>query len=322
MSAPDLARFDELVSRYLDASLGDADEHELLHDLSDEVLASRFHEATQLNTEIAGVLAGSVPDEVMISLVLSDLAQGNEASPGVQTSSQETGILAPVNARATRRRTPLLLALAAMVVLLLGVAAYLLPHAPVPGRVDVPVTAGNATNATNATNAVSSVHGEVYLIRSTGRVPLSGGLPLNEGGTIQTVGRESHATVALRDGSEIELKGDTIFTAELGAPERRLFLEQGMFVATVTKQPENAPVIFSTDLAKATVRGTRLAMVKDHSGTYLIVAEGTVALQRSPGGPEVLILAGFYGHVETGGLFRPFPISHLPRALQERLPEN
>jgi len=73
MSAPDLTRFDELLSRYLDASLGDADEHELLSYLSDDVLASRFYEATQLSTEIAGVLAGSVPDEA--DLVVSDPVQ-------------------------------------------------------------------------------------------------------------------------------------------------------------------------------------------------------------------------------------------------------
>ena len=53
MSTPDLTRFDELVSRYLDASLGDAEEHELVQALSDEALVDRFHEATQLDVEIA-----------------------------------------------------------------------------------------------------------------------------------------------------------------------------------------------------------------------------------------------------------------------------
>lgn len=320
MSAPDLTRFDELLSRYLDASLGDADEHELLGYLADEALASRFHEATQLSTEIAGVLAGSVPDEVMISLVLSDLVPDDDASPGDLPSIQKMGIPALVNTPAkTKRRTPLLLALAAMVVVLAGIGSiYLFPHAPMPVTpAPVAVVAPARANAT-----VSSVHGEVYLVRSTGRVPLTGGLALNDGGTIQTIGQGSHATMVLRDGTEIELKGDTTFTAEFGPTERRLLLEQGLLIATVTKQPENAPLIFHTDQAQATVRGTRLAMVKDQSGTYLIVADGTVALQRSSGGPEVLIAAGFYAHVELQGQFRPFPNDRLPRDLQEQLPEK
>jgi len=317
MSASDQTRFDELLSRYLDASLGDADEHELLQYLSDDVLAARFHEATQLSTEIAGVLAGSVPDEVMISLVLSDLVSDKQASPGGLPPVRKAGIPAVVNARAARRRTAHLLALAAMVVLLAGIAAYLFPHTAPPVAVTVNTPPAKAANAT-----VSSVHGEVYLIRSTGRVSLTEGLPLNDGGTVQTVGRNSQATMVLRDGSEIELKGDTTFTADLRSTERRLHLEEGMLIATVTKQPENAPLIFHTDQATATVRGTRLAMVKEKSGTYLIVSDGTVALQRSSGGPEVMIVGGFYGHVELDGQFRPFPNSRLPRALQEQLPEK
>jgi len=305
--APDQTRFDELVSRYLDANLGDADEHELLHTLSDEMLAARFHQATQLDVEIAGVLAGSVPDEVMISLVFSDLVPG-------KTSTPVTRIPPLVNARARRRRTPLLLALAAMLALLLVVSKHYFPHTPAPVVVDAPAKAANAT--------VSSVHGKVYLLRASSRVPLTGDLSLMDGGTIETVGRESRATVALPDGSEIGLKGDTAFTADLASGQRRLFLQYGMLVATVTKQPENAPLIFTTDRAMATVRGTQLAMVEEKSGTYLIVTEGSVALQRPEGGPEVLIGAGFYSHVEVAGAFHSFPISRLPRALREQLPEH
>ena len=321
MSAPDLARFDELLSRYLDASLGDADEHELLGYLSDADLASRFHEATQLSTEIAGVLAGSVPDEVMISLVLSDLVPDNESAPGDLPTIPKAGSSA---ARAKRRyRTPFWLALAAMVVLLVGIVAiYLFPHAPVPVA-PAPVAVAVQTPPPMAANVtVSSVRGEVYLVGTTGRESLAAGQTLKGGGTIQTVGQRSRATVVLRDGSEIELKGDTTFTVETGSAVRRLFLQQGMFIATVTKQRENDPMIFTTDRAVATVRGTRLAMVTDESGPYLIVADGTVALQRSSGGPEILIAAGFYCHVEGQGQFRPFPNDRLPRDLQERLPEK
>lgn len=330
MSAPDLTRFDDLLSRYLDASLASADEQELLRFLADEALAARFHEATRLSTEIAGILAGSIRDDVMIRLVASDLGETNEFSPLEEPYIRKDSWPAFMTPSAKKPRTPLWLALAAMVVILAGVSAYYFAHTPapaptvtalatpVPEAVDVP--AKEATPKEAGTR-VSSLRGTSYLIRPDGRIPLTNGLALNDGGTVQTVGRRSRATVILRDGSEIELKGDTTLTAELGPGERRLLLQQGMIVATVTKQPENTPLIFNTDRATATVRGTQLAMVRETSGTYLIVIQGSVALQRASGGPEVLIDAGFYGHVELEGQFHPFPISLLPRALQEELPE-
>ncbi|MES2694243.1 MAG: FecR family protein [Verrucomicrobiota bacterium] len=303
MMAPELARFDELVSRYLDGSLGDADEHELVQALSDEALAACFHEATQLNVEIAGVLAGGVPDEVMIRLVWSDVMQSDAHVPDQ-----------PANVRAPRSWTPVLLALAAAVVVLAGAAFYLHPK-PLPSR------AVNAPAPTVLATA-TSVRGEVYLVRAAGRESVSDGLSLGDGGTIQTMGRDSRVTLALHDGSEIELKGDTTFTAELGTGQHRLFLEKGMLVATVVKQPENEPLVVHSTMATATVRGTRFALVEYKTHAYLTVIEGAVGLQRASGGPVVRIEAGFYGHVEPNGQFRPFPISHLPRALREELPKR
>lgn len=314
MSTPELARFDELLSRYLDASLGDADELEFLGLLADETLAARFHEATQLDVEIAGLLAGSVPDEVMIRLVWSDLIQVDQAAPEAPARKLETAFPALAKAWEKRGWTPVLLALAALVVVLVGVALYLRPHAPAPRAVAASQSIDRAT--------ATSVRGEVYLLRSAGRERLTTGRPLGDGVTVETVGDRSRATVTLLDGSKIELKGDTLFTAEFGSAGRRLVLQKGMMVATVTKQPENVPLIFETDRATATVRGTQFAMVAEPSGSYLIVTEGAVALRRRSGGPEVLIQAGFYGHVELAGQFHPFPISRLPRELQEQLPER
>jgi hypothetical protein len=314
MSTPEQTRFDELVSRYLDATLGDADEHELVQYLADEALVARFHEATQLDTEIAGILAGSVPDEVMVRLVVGALVGGRESLQNQQTLIREMGIPVPVPARRPRSWVTVGLAVATVAILLLAAFVYFVPHPPAPRVAEVPAKPAGA--------AISSVQGEVYLIGPNGRVSLSRNLPLTDGGTIQTVGRNSRVTVALRDGSEIELKGDTTFTAELGAEKRRLLLQQGMLVANVTKQPEDAPMVINSNQATATVRGTQLAMVEEKSGTYLIVTEGAVTLQRASGGPEVLIEAGFYGHVEKEGQFHPFPIFRLPRALREQLPER
>lgn len=314
MSDPGHARFDELVSRYLDASLGDADEHELLQYLSDGALAARFLEATQLDTEIAGILAGSVPDEVMIRLVMGPLIGSRETSRNQRALVEQMGIPVPLTPRPQRSWITVGLAVATAAVLLLAIVVYFSPHTPAPRLV--------ASAEKSATATISSVQGEVYLIGPNGRTPLARDLSLSDGGTIQTVGRDSRVTIALRDGSEIGLKGDTTFTAELGSGQRRLFLQEGMLVATVKKQPESSPLVLNSSMATATVRGTQFMMVERKSDAYLIVTEGAVALQRASGGPEVLIDAGFYGHVEAGGEFHPFPISRLPRALREQLPER
>ena len=55
MSAAELARFDELVSCYLDAALADADATELVALLGEPPLAERFLETTRLNSEIAAL---------------------------------------------------------------------------------------------------------------------------------------------------------------------------------------------------------------------------------------------------------------------------
>lgn len=301
MSESTPPRFDELLSRYLDATLSDAEENELLGYLSDETLAARFHEAKQLDTEIAGVLAGSVPDEVMVNLVWSDLGRSNVPSPvSVHKMS--------------RSLSPLLLALAAMIVFLLVFSATRLLRAPVADTPDASSLAQRGT--------VSSIRGEVYLVRSTGREPLVADKSLISGGTIQTVGQASRATLFLADGTEITLKGDTTFTAGLEPGERKLFLQEGMFVANVMKQSPSVPLIFSTAQAKATVRGTELAMIEAKSETYLAVTEGSVALQRSAGGSEVVVDAGFYAHVESDGPFHSFPIGRMPKALREQLSEQ
>ena len=73
MSATELSRFDELVSRYLDDELAPAHAGELLALLSEPSMAARFLEMVRLNSEIGGLLAAPVPDAAMVELVRTDL---------------------------------------------------------------------------------------------------------------------------------------------------------------------------------------------------------------------------------------------------------
>lgn len=63
MSAAELSRLDELVSRYLDDALVDSDAVELVAWLAEPKAAARFLEMTRFNSELAGLLAAPVPDE-------------------------------------------------------------------------------------------------------------------------------------------------------------------------------------------------------------------------------------------------------------------
>src|SRR5712691_6239418 len=82
MSAGELTRFDELVSRYIDDALTDSDAAELLALLAQPPLAARFLEMTRLNSEIAGLLAAPVPDAAMVELVRADLQDGITGNAG------------------------------------------------------------------------------------------------------------------------------------------------------------------------------------------------------------------------------------------------
>jgi len=296
MSVSELNHFDELVSRYLDASLGAEEEHELLQYLADEDLASRFFEMTKLNAEIGGLMAGSMPDEAMINLVWSDLV-GRENSVPVETAAAT-----PVAVRAkSKKYTSLLLALAAMVVGLLAISAlfYFRTAAPIAG------------------GEMASVSGEVSFVSPSGQVQLADGQSLKGEGTVKTVGSDSRATIELKDGSRIELMGETSLAVGFFAGKRRLTLDRGVVRSTVARQPEGAPLVFNTAETVITVRGTELVIVAEKDQTYLLVAKGEVALRRSSGGPEVLIEAGYYGHVEKTGAFRPWPIARLPKEFRD-----
>src|SRR5712691_4937724 len=87
MSAAELTRFDELVSRYVDDALTDNDAAELLALLAKPLLAARFLEMTRLNSEIAGLLAAPVPDAAMVELVRTDIERilaGEPVAGGVR----------------------------------------------------------------------------------------------------------------------------------------------------------------------------------------------------------------------------------------------
>ena len=167
MSAAELSRFDELVSCYLDAALSDTDATELVALLAEPPLAARFLEMTRPNSEIAGVLAAPVPDEAMVELVRTDIANhlsNSEPLYGLRlkivertdtTRSSPPTIHTP--RPPSRRRAPVLRALAWAAVFLVfaSLAAVWFVYSGRPA--DAPF--------------VASMKGQVRLIGSAGERP-------------------------------------------------------------------------------------------------------------------------------------------------------
>lgn len=293
MSATELCRFDELVSRYLDDALADTDAGELVALLAEPPLATRFLELTRLNSEIAGVLAAPVPDAAMVELVRDDIRKGPNAAQPVggrlkvaertrTTPPPPTTIRAP--RPLPRRRTPLLRALAWAAVFLgfAGLATVWF------------VNRGRTADAPS----VASLQGEVRLIGKEGERPLKPGQAWPRGETLETVGPKSAATLTFRDGTRIDFGGDTVAVNRSGQKGHRVGLEHGALQSAVKKQPAGQAFVFATPAAEAIVIGTTLQVTAtDAHHTRLVVTEGQVLLKRQADGAEIMVHAGFHALV-------------------------
>ena len=296
MSAAELSRFDELVSRYLDAELTDTDATELFALLAEPPLAARFLEMTRLNSEIAGVLAAPVPDEAMVELVRTDIAKhlsGSEPVPGLRlkvvertdtTRSSPPTVSAP--RPPSRRRAPVLRALAwaAIFLVFASLAAVWF------------VNRGGTADAVS----VASVQGEVRLMGKTGERQLKPGQAWQHGETLKTVGPKSAVTVTFQDGTRIDFGGDSLAVNRSGQHGRRVELEHGKLQSAVKQQPSRQAFVFATPDAEAIVVGTALQISTDAHHTRLVVSEGHVLLRRRADGAEVMVHAGFHTLVAPG----------------------
>jgi len=302
MSAEEPSRFDELVSRYLDGELAEAEAAELLALLAEPPLAARFLEIARLNSEIAGILAAPVPDEAMVELVRTDiersLANLPRAEPAPQLRIVERAqpaefirpeVAAPRCMSRTRRFAWSGLKWAAAFVILAGLAAMMLfKH----------TSFGNAP-------VIASSQGEVRLIGASGeRVPTPGD-SWQQNETLKTVGPNSRVTLKLRDGSQLDFSDSAIALKEPSAHGCRVTLEHGVLQATVKKHSVRAPFIFATPEAEARVAGTKLRIVASLHSTRLEVGEGEVGFRRRHDDKEITVKSGEYAVVAPNAPFIP-----------------
>lgn len=285
MSAAELSRFDELMSRHLDDTLADADAAELVALIAEPPLAARFLEATRLNSGIAGVLAAPVPDAAMVELVRADIGRSRAG----RSSS----------APPRRMRMPALrpLALAAVLMAFAGLAAVILfNRGPVA---EVPV--------------VASVQGEVRLMGAGGGRALMPGGSWQRNEELKTGGPGSAATLTFRDGTRLVFGGSTAAVNASGKDGICVRLDHGTVQAALKRQSARRPFVFVTPEAEAVVVGTRLRLITGGHHTRLEVTEGVVQFRRRHDGVEITVKAGHYAVVAPNTPFvaTPFhPDSH------------
>jgi hypothetical protein len=110
----------------------------------------------------------------------------------------------------------------------------------------------------------------------------------------------------------------SVFVRDSSVPAgRKHVLHRGRLSAVVAKQPEGRPFLVETPRARATVVGTKLAMLDDGTVTRLQVVEGEVLLERISDGKAIPVKAGRLGEVApdrplrtyaTGGTYVDGPV--------------
>lgn len=307
MSADELLRFDELVSRYLDDELIEADTKELVALIAQPSLAARFLEMTRVNSEIAGLLAAPVPDEAMVELIRIDIEKSLSSVPRekreprlrvVERGQPSVGAEAPTLRSASGKSRPAWprLAWAASFVILAALAAVLFFYRM---RVD-------------ESPVVVSAQGEVRLVGPDGDRAPNDGDSWKHDEKLETVGPNSGVTLKFRDGSRFDLSDNAIAVKKSSKQECRVTLEHGVIQADVKKQSARSPFIFATAEAEATVVGTRLRLLATRHSTRLEVSEGEVRFRRLHDRREITLRSGEYAVVAPNVPFAARPIHSDP----------
>lgn len=225
----------------------------------------------------------------MVELVRADIEKNLAAaqtSSGVRfrimertqpLAATEPTIL-PQQLMTPRRRSPWrALAWAAVFLVFAGLAAIFLFNST--RRAEVP--------------AIASVQGEVRLLGPKGEHELKPGQLWERGETLKTVGASSTVTVIFRDGSRLDLSGNSIVVNQSTQEECRVELEHGDVRGSLKKQPDGHPFVFATPESEAIVVGTVLRLVTGAHHTRLEVTEGEVRLRRLHDGAQVTVKTGY-----------------------------
>lgn len=215
------------------------------------------------------------------------------ADPGeasVRTKPAESGAPVPApwrGARARRIGGFLWGLLAAS--LMVGAIYLLVGDTSVPGKGGAGAEKGRAVIA-----RLERVDGEVRLIAHGVEKVVQPGLALLSGQSLRTVGSGGTAIVRYPDSTRIEVGVDSELCDIQDDPEsgKQLRLIRGTLLASVSKQPDNRPMIIRSPQAEAAILGTTLRVTVDSNSTRLKVLDGHVILKRLADGKSVTVPSG------------------------------
>jgi FecR protein/Concanavalin A-like lectin/glucanases superfamily len=100
------------------------------------------------------------------------------------------------------------------------------------------------------------------------------------------------ASIRLKDGTLIELSGNTQVSLHTGTDGVRVTVAQGEVKADVRKQPVGKALVIESPRSRATVVGTRLAFATANDQDRLEVTEGLVRCARRSDGTSIDVPAG------------------------------
>jgi hypothetical protein len=191
---------------------------------------------------------------------------------------------------------------------------------PIPAGTPLKLRAG-WIRTTPIRAELAAVRGDVRVLRGGAALPVSKGMALAEGDIIET-GPNGYATLKLPDLSKVSLpSASRIRLARLrmvpmsDSIDRRFALEQGRSDARVTPMANPASrFMISTPVAVAAVRGTEFSVTytPGEMKAATAVSEGKVAVGRSAGAGEVLLLEGFGNLATDKGSGRPVKLLAAP----------
>ncbi|MCI0541231.1 MAG: FecR family protein [Verrucomicrobiales bacterium] len=146
-----------------------------------------------------------------------------------------------------------------------------------------------------ATAVVQSWQGEVRFFTASGQAALAPGEKMPPGARVETLNDQSSAVILFPDKTRVDVGSSTVLVnvSHQRPGGRELRLHRGTVDADVAKLTPDAPMVFTTPEAEATVIGTVLRLShRDFEETRLEVTEGAVRLRRLRDNAEVTVRAG------------------------------
>ncbi len=134
-----------------------------------------------------------------------------------------------------------------------------------------------AYNGPEAT--VESADGLIYRVSETGTVPLIRGAAVPAGADIRTA-RDSHAVLRLRDGSHVEMRERSGFSASERGNDLTIGLDHGSIIVQAAKRHAGHLYVATRD-CRVAVTGTVFSVNSGLKGSRVTVIQGTVLVAQN-----------------------------------------